>query len=235
MGGADQWGNITAGLELIRRTAGAGEDDDRAGPRARLQAPAVAVGTKFGKSETGDSVWLDAARTTPFDVLPVLAATPTTATSGTYLRWFTELSARGDRGAGRGRRASARGARGPAGAGLDITARTHGAAAAEGRARLRGDVRARLDRGPGGPAPRSTPRRGVRLRCGDAGSRNGHAPGGRRLVRLQGGGPAVVAGGGVTINGDAGDGRRGRPGADRRGVARGRIGKRRRGIGRRTD
>ena len=49
MGGADQWGNITAGLELIRRGAGLGEGDGRsrrgrAGPRPRLQAAAVAVG-----------------------------------------------------------------------------------------------------------------------------------------------------------------------------------------------
>ena len=46
MGGADQWGNITAGLELIRRTstASARTLGRAAGPRARVQAAALAVG-----------------------------------------------------------------------------------------------------------------------------------------------------------------------------------------------
>ena len=67
MGGADQWGNITAGLELIRRT---GDVDEAAAEQPAhglayklLLSPS---GTKFGKSETGESVWLDPARTTPF-------------------------------------------------------------------------------------------------------------------------------------------------------------------------
>jgi tyrosyl-tRNA synthetase len=59
MGGSDQWGNITAGIELIRRLRGA---------RAHgLVWPLMttASGTKFGKTESG-TVWLDAARTQPF-------------------------------------------------------------------------------------------------------------------------------------------------------------------------
>ena len=44
MGGADQWGNITAGLELIRRTSGAAARTAETGPRPGLQAAAVAVG-----------------------------------------------------------------------------------------------------------------------------------------------------------------------------------------------
>ena len=65
MGGADQWGNITAGLELIRRTVG----------RRRRREPAHGIayklllspsGAKFGKSEGGESVWLDPARTSPY-------------------------------------------------------------------------------------------------------------------------------------------------------------------------
>src|SRR5262245_28906209 len=65
MGGADQWGNITAGLELIRRTSGASDDEHPAHGIAYklLLAPS---GTKFGKSETGDSIWLDPARTSPY-------------------------------------------------------------------------------------------------------------------------------------------------------------------------
>jgi tyrosyl-tRNA synthetase len=59
-GGSDQWGNITAGCDLIRRIEGAQVH--------ALTTPLVtkADGTKFGKTE-GDSVWLDAAITSPYD------------------------------------------------------------------------------------------------------------------------------------------------------------------------
>ena len=105
MGGADQWGNITAGLELIRRTSGGsrGESDRRpvaevaangGGGRAAhglayklLLSPS---GTKFGKSETGESVWLDPARTSPYAFYQYWLHTDDRDV-GTYLRWFTEL------------------------------------------------------------------------------------------------------------------------------------------------
>lgn len=60
MGGSDQWGNITAGLELIRRSVG--------GDAHALTLPLItnADGTKFGKSTGGGSVWLDAERTSPY-------------------------------------------------------------------------------------------------------------------------------------------------------------------------
>ena len=65
MGGADQWGNITAGLELIRRTEGGAEGEDLAHALAftLLLDPS---GAKFGKTAAGTSVWLDAERTTPY-------------------------------------------------------------------------------------------------------------------------------------------------------------------------
>jgi tyrosyl-tRNA synthetase len=58
-GGSDQWGNITAGVELIRRAEG-----------ARVHALATPLltksdGTKFGKTESG-TVWLDAQMTSPY-------------------------------------------------------------------------------------------------------------------------------------------------------------------------
>jgi len=61
LGGNDQWGNITTGTELIRRTLG---------PEAEafaLTCPLItkADGKKFGKTESGN-VWLDAKRTTPY-------------------------------------------------------------------------------------------------------------------------------------------------------------------------
>ena len=58
-GGSDQWGNITAGVELIRRADG--------GKAHALATPLVtkADGTKFGKTESG-TVWLDPDRTSPY-------------------------------------------------------------------------------------------------------------------------------------------------------------------------
>ncbi|HYI14183.1 MAG TPA: tyrosine--tRNA ligase [Thermomicrobiales bacterium] len=59
MGGSDQWGNITAGCDLIRKVAG--------GKAHGLVFPLVVTssGTKFGKTEAG-TVWLDPVRTSPF-------------------------------------------------------------------------------------------------------------------------------------------------------------------------
>ena len=61
IGGQDQWGNITSGLELIRKKHGA---DTKA---YGLTMPLItkADGTKFGKSETG-TVWLDPKKTSPY-------------------------------------------------------------------------------------------------------------------------------------------------------------------------
>lgn len=61
MGGSDQWGNITTGTELIRRTLG-GENEAFA-----LTCPLItkADGKKFGKTEQGN-VWLDRERTSPY-------------------------------------------------------------------------------------------------------------------------------------------------------------------------
>ena len=59
VGGSDQWGNITAGIELIRKVAGV--------QAHALTYPlfATASGKKFGKTESG-AVWLDADRTSPY-------------------------------------------------------------------------------------------------------------------------------------------------------------------------
>ncbi|HSP23228.1 MAG TPA: tyrosine--tRNA ligase [Planococcus sp. (in: firmicutes)] len=63
VGGSDQWGNITSGLEVIRKTHNA-EDTKAFG----ITIPLVtkADGTKFGKS-AGGSVWLDPKKTSPYE------------------------------------------------------------------------------------------------------------------------------------------------------------------------
>lgn len=60
MGGSDQWGNITTGTELIRRTI--------QGEAFAFTCPLTtkADGTKFGKSEGGENIWLDKKRTSPY-------------------------------------------------------------------------------------------------------------------------------------------------------------------------
>ena len=67
IGGQDQWGNITSGLELIRKKCGA--DVKCYG----LTMPLItkADGTKFGKSETG-TVWLDPKKTSPYELYQFL-------------------------------------------------------------------------------------------------------------------------------------------------------------------
>ncbi len=141
MGGADQWGNITAGLELIRRTAGGSDEQE---PAFALAYPLLLSpsGTKFGKSESGDSVWLDAERTTPFAFYQYWLNTDDRDV-GTYLRWFTlfgrdeierldaELAARPE--ARRAQRTLA----------ADITSRVHGASSAAHAARVSEAVFAR--------------------------------------------------------------------------------------------
>jgi tyrosyl-tRNA synthetase len=61
LGGADQWGNITTGTELIRRKLGAEAE------AFAITCPLItkADGTKFGKTESGN-VWLDARYTSPY-------------------------------------------------------------------------------------------------------------------------------------------------------------------------
>ncbi|MEO5704387.1 MAG: tyrosine--tRNA ligase [Candidatus Limnocylindrales bacterium] len=91
MGGADQWGNITAGLELIRRTS-----DQRPDGTPNVFAMAYPLllnqsGTKFGKSETGDSVWLHSDGTSPYAFYQHWLNTDDRDVA-TYLRWFTLFS-----------------------------------------------------------------------------------------------------------------------------------------------
>jgi len=125
MGGADQWGNITAGLELIRRIEGDAPDGDRA---HGLSYPLLldASGQKFGKTSAGTSVWLDPRRTSPYAFYQFWLDRED-AEAGRLLRMFTlqgqaeieaiEVEAAARPEARAGQRALA----------ADLTARVHGA------------------------------------------------------------------------------------------------------------
>ena len=84
MGGSDQWGNLTTGVELLRRVRGV---------RAHaLAAPLLltATGEKFGKSVGGGSVWLDPDKTSPYRFYQYWFNTDDRDV-GKFLRLFTLL------------------------------------------------------------------------------------------------------------------------------------------------
>ena len=83
LGGSDQWGNITAGVDLIRRLRGAKAHG--------LVMPLLttASGAKFGKTEAG-AVWLDPELTSPFRFYQFWLNTEDND-AGRYLRFFTFL------------------------------------------------------------------------------------------------------------------------------------------------
>jgi len=84
IGGSDQWGNITAGVELIRRTVGVEAH------AVTLPLVTSASGTKFGKTEAG-AVWLDPSQTSPYRFYQFWINTDDRDVR-TYLRYFTLLS-----------------------------------------------------------------------------------------------------------------------------------------------
>jgi tyrosyl-tRNA synthetase len=86
VGGSDQWGNITSGLELIRKMQPEGAK------AFGLTIPLVtkADGTKFGKTE-GGAVWLDAKKTTPYEFYQFWINSAD-ADVVKYLKYFTFLS-----------------------------------------------------------------------------------------------------------------------------------------------
>ncbi|HWQ72732.1 MAG TPA: tyrosine--tRNA ligase [Desulfitobacteriaceae bacterium] len=87
IGGSDQWGNITAGIDLIRRIS-LNEDKEIHG----LTIPLVmkSDGTKFGKTESG-TIWLDADKTSPYKFYQFWLNTDDRDVIQ-YLNYFTFLS-----------------------------------------------------------------------------------------------------------------------------------------------
>jgi tyrosyl-tRNA synthetase len=242
MGGADQWGNITAGLELIRRTAGEGSegrgDGDGSDAAYGLAYPLLLSpsGAKFGKTEGGTSVWLDPALTTPFAFYQHWLNTDDRDV-GLYLRWFTSLdpeaiealeAAAADRPAAReAQRALA----------ADVTTRVHGEAATraaiDDAAALFGpepirdpDRLARLHASIGGfEVPRDAVGQPIAAVLGDAG-----------VFPSRGEARRTIANGGVVINGEpVRDGNDAFPAGIAGGWWEVRIGRRRRLLGRLSD
>jgi tyrosyl-tRNA synthetase len=84
-GGSDQWGNITTGIELSRKMG-------NPTPLWGLVTPLLmtAAGKKFGKSESGTSMWLDASMTSPYQFYQYWINT-TDADVEKYLKFFTWL------------------------------------------------------------------------------------------------------------------------------------------------
>ncbi|MEO8682980.1 MAG: tyrosine--tRNA ligase [Vicinamibacterales bacterium] len=83
MGGSDQWGNITAGIELIRKVRGK-KAHGLVWPLMK-----TAAGTKFGKTEHG-TIWLDAERTSPYEFYQFFVNTDDRDVVN-YLKVFTWL------------------------------------------------------------------------------------------------------------------------------------------------
>ncbi len=84
LGGSDQWGNITMGIDLIRKV--------RSAEAFALTWPLLlrADGTKYGKSESG-AVWLDATKSSPYELYQFFVRS-TDDEVGRLLRYFTFLS-----------------------------------------------------------------------------------------------------------------------------------------------
>jgi tyrosyl-tRNA synthetase len=87
IGGSDQYGNATTGLEMIRKSGG---DADSCGV---LTWPLVtrADGTKFGKSEGGKNIWLDPSLTSPFEFYQFWL-NQSDADAEKFIKMFTLLS-----------------------------------------------------------------------------------------------------------------------------------------------
>jgi tyrosyl-tRNA synthetase len=87
MGGADQWGNITAGLELIRKVVGREEGEEP--PAFAMCSPLLLTrdGKKMGKSEKG-AVYLDPTMTSPYDFFQYWLNDDDELVA-THLRWMT--------------------------------------------------------------------------------------------------------------------------------------------------
>jgi tyrosyl-tRNA synthetase len=141
MGGADQWGNITAGLELIRRVEGGSVTD---GPDAGSGVPTAfglcspllltRAGQKMGKSERG-AIFLDPDLTSPYDFCQYWLNDDDTLVID-HLRWLTLMGEDEVERLAADHRASPEARHAQRALAFDLTARIHGTAEAERQVRL---------------------------------------------------------------------------------------------------
>jgi tyrosyl-tRNA synthetase len=123
IGGSDQWGNITAGTELIRRTV------QKEAHGVTLPLVTTSAGTKFGKSESG-TVWLDAARTSPYQFYQFWVNAED-ADAVKYLKYFTLMPREQVEALAAALVAAPHERAAQKALAADVTARVHGAAAAK--------------------------------------------------------------------------------------------------------
>ncbi|KAI9340866.1 tyrosine-tRNA ligase [Obelidium mucronatum] len=95
IGGSDQWGNITAGIDLIRKMRSANsvaseEEDDDVSFGLTFPLVTTASGEKFGKS-AGNAIWMDKDMVSPFDFYQFFRRTPDSEVER-YLKFFTFMS-----------------------------------------------------------------------------------------------------------------------------------------------
>ena len=189
-GGQDQWGNLTAGTDLIRRVTGESVH--------LLATPLItdSHGQKFGKSE-GNAVWLSPEMTSPYAFYQYWLNVED-ASVGALLKVFTDRTADEIEELERRGPGTPAGPGGAADAGLDVTSLVHGADAAAAR-RSRPAVRC---------SDAASSARWMHRPCTRRLSRGGAAPGGRRAA-VGGRSAGDRRTGPLAVRGPAG-GRRGR-------------------------
>ncbi|MCW8196227.1 tyrosine--tRNA ligase [Proteobacteria bacterium 005FR1] len=128
IGGSDQWGNITGGVDLVRRLHG--------GTAHGLTLPLVtkADGTKFGKTESG-TIWLDPARTSPYAFYQFWLNTAD-ADVYKFLRYFTFLGVEDIEGIEAGDKASQEKPKAQSILAKEVTRLVHGATGLEAAERI---------------------------------------------------------------------------------------------------
>jgi tyrosyl-tRNA synthetase len=124
VGGSDQWGNMTAGVELIRRMDGAEAH------AVTFPLLTTASGAKFGKTEAG-AVWLDAARTSPYQFYQFWVNTDDRDV-GKYLRLMTLMDRESIESLEREAAEHPERREAQSALALEITSRVHGTEAANG-------------------------------------------------------------------------------------------------------
>ncbi|HUG48823.1 MAG TPA: tyrosine--tRNA ligase [Candidatus Limnocylindria bacterium] len=134
MGGADQWGNITAGLELIRRVMGRAEGEEP--PAYALCSPLLLTrsGQKMGKSERG-AVFLDPRLTSPYEFYQYWL-NDDDQLAGRHLRWLTLMTPDEVYALEEEQQRSAERRRAQRALAFDLTARIHGREEAERQVRV---------------------------------------------------------------------------------------------------